>query len=81
MTSLNKLLFDLFERTSGEVTISDIDGTIFTSDDLAAVADEARAMKEPFVDLVTTTGEAIGILRARRSHRRGRRGPAVDHRR
>jgi hypothetical protein len=62
MNPYSKVLFDLFERTGGDVTVSDIDGTIFTSDDLGAVADAAMSMLDPYVDLVTSTGEAIGIF-------------------
>lgn len=62
MNPFSKVLFDLFERTGGDVTVSDSDGTTFTSDNLEQVAGAAFGMEDPWLDLVTSTGEAIGIF-------------------
>jgi hypothetical protein len=61
MTSLTSLLPDLFGRTNGAVTVIDTDGTSFTDEDLGLVAEAAAGMKDPWVDLVTSEGEGIGI--------------------
>lgn len=62
MTSYLQALTDLFGgRTVGAITITDYDGSAFTSFDLKELAAEAETMKDPWVDLVTDEGEAVGF--------------------
>jgi energy-coupling factor transporter ATP-binding protein EcfA2 len=61
MSSYSSLLVDLFGRASGTVTITDADGTFVRTDDLNAAGIFADMATDPWVDLVTSTGQAIGI--------------------
>lgn len=60
MPDIATILFELFEATQGGVTVVDSDGSTFTHGDLAQVAKKASSMADPWLDLVTTDGEAIG---------------------
>lgn len=62
MSQYARILNDLFGgRTVGAVSVLDHDGTEFKSFDLEQVAAEAEKMKDPWVDLVTDEGEAVGF--------------------
>lgn len=61
MTSLSKLLADLYGRAQGAVTVTDADGEFYTDTNLDKVAMVAAGMQDPWIDLVTDEGEAIGL--------------------
>lgn len=57
---LTELICDLFGRINGAVTVLDADGNAFTDTDLIKVGAFASACDDPWIDLVSDTGEAIG---------------------
>lgn len=62
MALYTKFICDLFDRTTGAITVSDADGNEFTSDDLLQVGAWASNANDPWIDLVTDTGDAVGIF-------------------
>lgn len=61
MTKYLETLQSLFEYSEGDVTLSLHDGTTFTSSDFGDLSRVAEADSEPWIDLVTSTGQAVGI--------------------
>lgn len=59
---LTELICDLFGRVNGAVTVTAEDGESFTSDDLIKVGAFASGCEDPWIDLVTDAGEAIGCF-------------------
>lgn len=62
MINYKDLLSELFTAAKGDITLELADGTIVTSSDLDELADAAASGDDPWVDLVTSDGEAIGIF-------------------
>jgi len=61
MSSYTKLICKLFDLTTGAVTVTDATGRSFTSDDLIKVGAWASNAEDPWIDLATDTGDAIGL--------------------
>lgn len=61
MTFTDTMLADLFGRVSGSITLHDADGTQFSSADFHDLAAAADGMSDPWVDLVSSDGFAIGL--------------------
>lgn len=55
------LLRDVFDATAGEITLNDADGSTFTSGDFDALSAWCKQADDPWVDLVTTSGECAGM--------------------
>jgi energy-coupling factor transporter ATP-binding protein EcfA2 len=58
---LPDLLRDVFGGTSGRISLSDADGSCFTSDDFDALSAWCVQAEEPWIDLVTDEGDCAGI--------------------
>lgn len=59
--NLADLLGDVFYGTTGQISLSDSDGSTFTSSDRDALAAWCVQAEEPWIDLVTDIGECVGI--------------------
>lgn len=59
---LTELICDVFGRVNGAVTVLDDDGKPFTSHDLIKVGAFASNCEDPWIDLVSDEGEAIGCF-------------------
>lgn len=59
---LTELICDLMGRVNGAVTVLDDNGNPFTSFDLIEVGKFASNCKDPWLDLVTDQGEAVGMF-------------------
>ena len=59
---LTELICDLFANTTGAVSVLNDDGEIFSSNDLIKVGQYASKCDDPWIDLVTDKGEAIGMF-------------------
>lgn len=59
---LTEIICDLFGRVNGAVTILDDEGKEFSHTDLIKVGARASECKDPWIDLVTDAGEAIGCF-------------------
>jgi hypothetical protein len=62
MPAYTQLIHDLFGRAEGAVTVVGASGESFTSDDLMKVGQFASNTDDPWVDLVTDVGEAVGLF-------------------
>lgn len=62
MTPYTKLIHDLMGRTNGAVTVTAANGDVITSNDLIKVGQFASHANDPWLDLVTDEGEAIGVF-------------------
>lgn len=62
MPAYTQLIHDLFGQANGRVTVSDINGEEYTSHDLIKVGAWASNAIDPWLDLVTDEGEAVGIF-------------------
>jgi energy-coupling factor transporter ATP-binding protein EcfA2 len=58
---LRDLLRGVFIGTTGRISLSDLDGSVFSSDDFDALAAWCVQAEDPWVDLVTESGECVGI--------------------
>jgi hypothetical protein len=62
MPAYTQLINDLFAQTNGAVTVTDANGESFTSHDLIKVGAWASKAEDPWIDLATDEGEAIGLF-------------------
>lgn len=62
MTPYTQLIHGLFDRANGAVTVTDANGESYTSADLIEVGKFASNAEDPWVDLVTDEGEAVGLF-------------------
>jgi hypothetical protein len=62
MPAYEKIIADLFGSANGAVTVTDAHGKSLTSHDLIAVGEWASNAEDPWIDLVTDAGEAVGIF-------------------
>jgi len=62
MTPYTQLIHDLMGRASGAVTVEAADGSYITSDDLLEVGAFASHADDPWIDLVTDEGFAVGVF-------------------
>ncbi len=62
MNNYADLLADLFGRADGDITLSLSNGDTITSSELAKLADAADNDADPYLDLVTSDGLAIGLF-------------------
>lgn len=62
MPAYTQFICDLFKDANGAVTVTDADGSYCTSDDLIEVGAFASKAKDPWIDLATDIGEAVGIF-------------------
>ena len=62
MTPYTQLIHDLMGRASGAVTVEAADGSYITSDDLLEVGKFASHAEDPWIDLVTDEGFAVGVF-------------------
>jgi energy-coupling factor transporter ATP-binding protein EcfA2 len=58
---LRDLLRGVFIGTTGRISLSDLDGSTFSSDDFDALAAWCVQAEDPWIDLVTESGECVGI--------------------
>lgn len=61
MTKYRETLRSLFDRLDGDITLLLSDGSSVTSDDFRELADAAETDADPWIDLVTSTGQAVGL--------------------
>jgi hypothetical protein len=62
MTPYTQLIHDLFGRANGAVSVTDANGESFSSADLIEVGKFASHAEDPWIDLVTDEGEAVGLF-------------------
>src|SRR4051812_3519021 len=58
---LRDLLRGVFIGTTGRISLSDQDGSTFSSDDFDALTAWCVQADDPWIDLVTKSGECVGI--------------------
>ena len=61
MNEYHAVLADLFGRADGDITLLLADGTSFASSDFDKLAAAAEGQDDPWIDLVTSDGHAIGL--------------------
>lgn len=62
MTPYTQIIHDLMGHVSGAVTVTSADGTTCTSTDLIEVGQFASHADDPWIDLVTDEGYAVGVF-------------------
>lgn len=62
MTPYTQLIHDLMGHARGAVTVEAADGTFITSDNLLEVGKFASHADDPWIDLVTDEGNAVGVF-------------------
>lgn len=62
MPAYTQLISDLMDLTTGDVTVIGASGEAFTSSDLISVGAFASNDPDPWLDLATSTGDAVGVF-------------------